>query len=277
MRTSTDICTRILPQKKWQFPSFIEIWKERELWLLMMLYSIKSKYRQTTVGILWALINPLTSVVIFTFIFSGLAKIDTGKVPYPLFSLAALLLWQYFQFLISESTNSLVRSSNILSKVYVPRLIILLVSVGPGALNFFIGTSLLIGMLVYFGHAPSIGIIASIYFFALATLLALACGLWLSVINVTYRDVGLVVPTLMQILFYATPIVYPSSMVPSEYQWLYWLNPLAVIVEGFRAGIVDQPLPDAIYFVTSAICVALILLPGLLIFNRLSQNMVDRF
>lgn len=266
-----------MPQKRLEFPSLGEVWQARELLLLMMLYSIKSKYRQTTIGVLWAIIHPLISVVVFTFIFSGLAKIQTGDIPYPLFALAALLPWQYFNFIINETTNSLVRGSHILSKVYIPRLIILLVSVGPGALNFAIGSLLLIVMLIYFGHIPLLAAFGAIYFFMLGTLLALACGLWLSVINATYRDVSLIVPVLMQVLFYSTPIVYPVNMVPEFLQPFYWLNPLCVIIEGFRASILGQSLPEALYIVTSLVITLLILLPGLLVFNRLSQTMVDRF
>ncbi len=277
MSTASSIRTEIVPQKKLQFPSLMEVWRERELLLLMMLYSIKSKYRQTTIGILWALINPIVSVVVFTFIFSGLAKIDTGDIPYPLFSLAALLPWQYFQFLINETTHSMIRGSHILSKVYVPRLIIILVSVGPGMLNFAIGSLLLVAMLIYFGHMPPLAFFASFYFFALGTVLALACGLWLSVINVTYRDISMIVPMLLQVLLYATPVVYPADMVPEQYRFLYWLNPLSVIIEGFRASILGQPLPETLYLFTSAAITLLVLLPGLLVFNRLAQTTADRF
>jgi lipopolysaccharide transport system permease protein len=277
MSAQPHIRTEIVPQRKLEFPSLLEVWKERELLMLLMLYSIKSKYRQTTIGVLWALVNPLISVGVFTFIFSGLAKIDTGDIPYPLFSLAALLPWQYFQFLINETTQSMLRGSHILSKVYVPRLTILLVSIGPGVLNFAIGSVLLVGMLIYFGYMPSLTLLAAVYFFGLGTLFAIACGLWLSVINVTYRDVTLIVPVIMQVLFYATPIVYPADMVPEKFQALYWLNPLSVIIEGFRASILGQPFPETIYLFTSAAIVALVLLPGLVVFNRLSQTMADRF
>lgn len=277
MSDTSQIKTRIMPQKRLQFPSLMEVWRERELLWLMMLYSIKSKYRQTTIGVVWAIIQPLISVVVFTFIFSGMAKVKTGDTPYPLFALAALLPWQYFNFIILETTASLVRGSHILTKVYVPRLIILLVSVGPGVLNFAIGSLLLVAMLIYFGHMPDLGIFAAIYFFGLGTLFALACGLWLSVINVTYRDVSLIVPVFMQVLFYSTPIVYPADMVPEFLQPFYWLNPLTVIIEGFRASILGQPLPETLYLLTSLGVIALVLLPGLLVFNRLSQTMADRF
>lgn len=269
--------TVITPDNYLSLPDFKEFWEKRELLYVLISMSIRSKYRQRALGFLWAIIHPLIYLVLFTVIFGGMANIKTGEQPYPLFALAALLPWQYFTRLVTEITSSLVSGIGVISKIYVPRLTMLLVPCGGAFLDFIIGMILLAALLVFYGTVPSLATLATFpIFFFLSTLLAISIGLWVSVINVTFRDVGTVMPVLMQVLFYATPIVYPIEMVPDRFKDFYEMSPLTVIIQGFRYSFLGGDMPDILDIIMCAVLILLIMVPGLFFFNKLSQTMVDR-
>jgi lipopolysaccharide transport system permease protein len=278
-RKSTKISiTKINPEKKVAFPSLIEVWNKRELLMVMSRSAIKGRYRQSLLGVAWGILNPLVNMLVFTMIFSRLARVSTGETPYELFVIAALLPWQFFSRVTLDSTNSLVLSSSIISKVYIPSVIVLLAPIGPALVDFFVGILVLVGMFIYYGYSPDIiSIIVMLPFYLiLSAMLAIAIGLWISVINVTFRDVSVVLPVLMQVWFFLSPIVYPVSMVPPQYQIIYSLNPIYVIAEGFRSIFLGTTPPDLWHIVITILITMSIALPGLVVFNKLSRNMVDK-
>jgi len=223
----------------------------------------------------WAIIQPFLSMVVFSLFFGRLAKIPSDGVPYPIFSYAALLPWQYFSTAMSSSTNSLVGSSALLTKVYFPRLVIPLASVLPAAVDFAIAFLVLLGMMAYYGIAPTWNVLWLPLFLLLALVTALGMGLWLSAMAVKYRDFRYAVPFLVQFWMFASPVTYPSSLVPSQWRPFYGINPMAGVIEGFRWALLDTDTAPGPMLVASVAVALLLLISGAFYFRRMEKTFAD--
>src|SRR6266850_2015032 len=218
-----------------------ELWEYRELLYFLMWRDIKVRYKQTILGAAWAIIQPLVTMLIFTYFFGKLARVPTDGVPYPIFFYTGLLLWTFFSNGVTNGANSLIGNSNLITKVYFPRLIIPSAAVGAGLLDFAIASLLLIGLLIYYGFSPAWEYLMILPLIVLTTLFSLGVGIWFSALNVRYRDVRYALPFLIQVWFFVSPIIYPSSLVPEEWRWVLSLNPLTGLVESFRASLFGRP------------------------------------
>jgi lipopolysaccharide transport system permease protein len=251
------------------------VWHYRELLYFLIWRDIKVRYKQTVIGAGWAILQPLLTMVIFSVVFGSFAKIPSDGLPYPIFAYTALLPWTYFAQAIGRSGVSLVGSANLISKVYFPRLIVPLSAAVAPLVDFAIAFVILLGMMAWFGIEPSWGVLALPLFLLIALATALAVGLWLSALNVRYRDVGYTIPFLIQIWMYASPVVYPVSLVPEKWRLLYSLNPMAGVIEGFRWAVLNKELPDFEVMAASAIIVMILLLGGLIYFRRMERTFAD--
>jgi lipopolysaccharide transport system permease protein len=232
----------IEPSRSWAGLDFPNLWSHRELLYFLIWRDIKVRYKQTVLGAAWAVIQPLVTMIIFTYFFGKLARVPTEGVPYPIFFYTGLLIWAFFSNGVVNGANSLVGNTNLIRKVYFPRLIIPSAAVLAGLLDFGIASTLLIGMLIYYGFELTWGYLMLPVLVGLATLLALGCGIWLSALNVKYRDVRYALAFVIQVWMFVSPIIYPSSLVPEEWRWAMVLNPVTGIVEGLRASLFGHPL-----------------------------------
>jgi len=246
-----------------------------ELLYFLAWRDIKVRYKQTAIGAGWAILQPLTTMVIFTAVFGRLASIPSDGVPYPVFAFAGLLPWTYFAAALSRSGNSLVSNGNLITKVYFPRLLIPLSAVLSPLVDFIITLGLLALLMMWYGILPTVAILTLPAFVLLAAASALALSLWLSALCVRYRDVGVVIPFLVQIGMYVSPVAYPSSLVPERWRLLYSVNPLAVVIDGFRWALLGTKPPDPFGLALSCALVAVILYGGLLYFNRVERVFAD--
>jgi homopolymeric O-antigen transport system permease protein len=233
----------IEPRKRWTALNLRDLWACRELLYFLVWRDIKVRYKQTVLGAAWAIIQPLVTMLIFTYFFGKLARVPTDGVPYPIFFYTGLLLWTFFSNGVTNGANSLIGNSNLITKVYFPRLIIPSAAVGAGLLDFAIASVLLIGLLIYYGFSAAWSYLMVLPLIVLTTLFALGVGIWLSALNVKYRDVRYALPFTIQIWMFLSPIIYPSSLVPQEWRWVLSLNPLTGLVESFRASLFGRPLP----------------------------------
>jgi lipopolysaccharide transport system permease protein len=263
------------PVGRWVPLDLRELWDYRDLLFIFTWRDIKVRYKQTVLGAAWALIQPLLMVVVFTVIFQKLAKIPSDGVPYPLFALAALLPWQLFARSLTECSNSLLASAHLLTKVYFPRLIIPMVSIASGLVDFVIALALLAALLVAYGAAVPLQVLTLPLFAALAVATALGFGLWFAALNIKYRDVRHVVPFVIQLWMYASPIVYPASLVPQKWRSLYALNPMVGVAEGFRWALFDRGSLDVGMLAISSGIVALTLISGIYYFRRMEHSFAD--
>ena len=269
------IHTVIEPPKGWAPLALGELWKFRELLFFLTWRDIKVRYKQTALGAAWAILQPILTMIVFSVIFGGLAKLPSEGIPYPIFTFTALLPWQLFAFALTESSNSLVGSQNLVSKVYFPRLVVPFSSVLAGVLDFAIAFVVLMGMMAFFHIRLTPLALLLPLFLMLALASALAVGLWLSALNVKYRDIRYVVPFLTQFWMYATPIAYSSSLIPEKWRWLYSLNPMTGVVEGFRLAILGKSSLDLFSLGISAGMVVVLLIGGLYYFKRMESSFAD--
>lgn len=265
----------IEPPKGWSSLELSELWKYHELLLFLTWRDIKVRYKQTMLGAAWAILQPVLTMIVFSIIFGGLAKLPSDGIPYPIFTFTALLPWQLFAYALSQSSNSLVGSQNLISKVYFPRLVVPFSSVLAGVVDFAIAFLVLVGMMAFYGIGLTPAALLLPLFVLLALASALAVGLWLSALNVQYRDIRYVVPFLTQFWMYATPIAYSSSLIPENWRWLYSLNPMTGVVEGFRWVILGKSSLDVLSLGISACVVVLLLVGGLYYFKRMEANFAD--
>ncbi len=270
----TDFLLVIEPKRGWQWLNLREIWPYRELLYFLAWRDIKVKYKQTVLGAAWAILQPLLAMVVFTLFFGKLANMPSDGVPYAVFSYCALVPWTYFANALSASGNSLVGSANLITKVYFPRLIVPGASVLAGVLDFGIALLVLLGMMLYYGIAPGWGILLLPGLLLLTMGTALGVGAWLSALNVEYRDVRYAMPFMIQLWLFASPIVYPLSLVPERYRWLVALNPMAGIIEGFRAALLGRPFQWVPLGMAAALCF-LLLLTGTFYFRRVEKTFAD--
>ena len=267
--------TVIEPPRGWLSLNLAELWRYRDLFTLLVWRDFSSRYRQSLLGIGWAVVRPVFSVVVFTVIFGRIAKLPSDGIPYPLFSFAAMMPWLYFSGALAGATNSVVTGSALLTKVYFPRLILPLATVTTGLVDLAIQFVLLVGLMLWYGVVPSWAILLAPLFIAECTLVSLALGLWLTALNVKYRDIGHLVPFMTQIWMYLTPIVYATSMVPERWRAVYALNPMVGVIEGFRWAMLGQSAPDWTMLAVSFSVVLVLFVGGLYYFNRVERTFAD--
>jgi lipopolysaccharide transport system permease protein len=246
-----------------------------ELLYFLVWRDIKVRYKQTAIGSGWAVLQPMMTMLIFTAVFSGLANVPSDGMPYPLFAYTGLLPWTYFAAAMTRSGNSLVSNSNLITKVYFPRLIIPLSAILSPLVDVGIAAILLVAMMLWFQVAPTPAIVLIPFFLLLCGLTAFAVSLWLSALCVRYRDVSVVIPFLVQIWMYASPVAYPASLVPERWRALYAINPMVGVIEGFRWGFLGTRSPDALLVGISVVMVAVLMCGGLLYFNRVQRVFAD--
>ncbi|HEX8141818.1 MAG TPA: ABC transporter permease [Pyrinomonadaceae bacterium] len=265
----------ISPPSGWASIELRELWEYRELLYFLTWRDIKVRYKQTALGAMWAIIQPFFMMVVFSLFFGKLGGIPSDGIPYPVFVYCALLPWQLFAHALSESSNSLISNQNLITKVYFPRLVVPLSAVLGGLVDFAIAFVILLAMMAYYGIAPTVMILTLPLFLLLAVATALGVGLWLSALNVQYRDVRYTIGFLTQFWLFATPVAYPSSLVPERWRWLYGLNPMAGVVEGFRWALLGKAVAPGPLLVVSVVVVVLIFVSGLYYFRRMEETFAD--
>ena len=265
----------IKPKKGWQVIDFKELKQYRDLFYFLVVRDIKVKYKQTVLGGLWAIIQPFFAMVVFTLFFGKLAKMPSDGIPYPIFNYTAMVAWTYFATSIGSSGGSLIANTNLISKVYFPRLIIPLSSVLAGLLDFSIAFVVLIGMMFYFHIYPTIMILLVPFLVMLMMLTASGVGMALAALNAKYRDIRYTIPFLIQLWMFASPIVYPASLVPGKYRLLYALNPMVGIIEGFRSALLGTvAFPIQMILVSMAVSIILFTF-GLFYFKQMERYFAD--
>ena len=276
MRSTTlNNVTRIEPDRGWSFVNLKELWAYQDLIYLLVWREIKGRYRQMALGPLWIVIQPLMSIVVFSLVFGRLAQIPSEGVPYPIFAYTALLPWQLFSTAVSKSASSLVANMNIISKVYFPRMVVPIASVFTGVVDFGMSFGILLGMMLFSGTSPTLAVVLLPLYLLLAIAVALGVGLWLASLSVRFRDVSFAITYLVQLWFYATPVVYPSSLVPARWLLLYRLNPMTEVIDGFRWALLSRGhAPDAVtVFVVLEVLV--LVMTGAIVFRRTEGSIVD--
>jgi lipopolysaccharide transport system permease protein len=263
------------PPKSWASIGARELWDYRELLYFLTWRDVKVRYKQTALGAAWAIIQPFFMMVVFSLFFGKLAGIPSDGIPYPVFAFCGLLPWQLFAHALTESSNSLVGNQNLITKVYFPRLVVPIAAVLGGLVDFAIAFVILLAMMLYFGIVPGWQIATLPGFILLAVVTALSVGLWLSALNVQYRDVRYTINFLVQLWLFATPVAYPSSLIPHQWRWLYGLNPMAGVVEGFRWALLGKTEAPGALLVVSIAVVILLLIGGLYYFRRMEQEFAD--
>lgn len=266
--------TVIRPPSGWRMLDWRELWAYRELLWVLTTRDIKVRYKQTVLGAAWAIIRPFLTMVIFSVVFGTLAQMPSDGYPYPVFVYAALLPWTFFSAAISSSGQSLVGSAQLVSKVYFPRLIIPLSSVGAGLVDLLISTAILLLMMLWYGVGLSLNLLAAPLLLLFVIFAALGVGTLLSALTVAYRDFTHLTPFLVQIWMYITPVIFPVSLVPEKWQWLLYLNPMTGLVEGFRAAFLGKPFDVAGLGLSFAIAV-LIFIAGVAYFEKVERRFAD--
>jgi lipopolysaccharide transport system permease protein len=265
----------IRPSSGWQLFDWRELWHYRDLLYFLVWRDIKTRYAQSVLGVGWAVIQPVFSMIVFTIVFGGLARVSSDGVPYAIFSYVALVPWTYFANSLTDSTGSLVKSASMISKVYFPRLVLPLAAVLGKLVDFSIALLLLFGLMVWFQQVPTIWALALPLLIVLMMLTAAGIGMWLTALAVQYRDVSYGMSFGVQLLMYAAPVVYPASLIPAQYRLIYALNPMAGIIEGFRSALLaTNPMPWDLLAVGSVTAVVLFV-SGILYFSRMEQFFAD--
>jgi len=266
---------RIEPSHGWVSLRLHELWEYRELLYFLIWRDIKVRYKQTLLGATWAIIQPFFTMVIFSLFFGRLAAIPSDGVPYPIFSFAALVPWTFFANGLTQASNSLVGSAQLIKKIYFPRLLVPIASVASGVIDFLLAFVVLLGMMIHYGVVPTANVVWLPPLLALALVTSLGVGLWFSAMNVMYRDVRYVVPFLVQIWLFCTPIAYPSSLIPERWRPLYGLNPMVGVVEGFRWALLGtDTAPGPVVAVSSMVALA-ILVGGAYFSRRMERTFAD--
>jgi lipopolysaccharide transport system permease protein len=265
----------IRPSRGWVSLKLGELWEYRELLYFLIWRDVKVRYKQTVLGAAWAIIQPFFTMVVFSIFFGRLAKIPSDGIPYPIFSYAALVPWTFFANGLTQSSNSLVGSANLITKVYFPRLTIPIATVLSGVVDFVIAFVVLLGMMVYYGLLPTLNVVWLPLFLLLALATSLGVGLWLSALNVEYRDVRYVVPFLTQFWLFATPIAYPSSLLSEPWRTIYGLNPMVGVVEGFRWALLGTATAPGPVVAVSSLAALILLVGGAFYFRRMEKTFAD--
>lgn len=265
----------IRPSQGWSALNLRDLWRYRELVFFLTWRDISVRYKQTVLGAAWAIIQPFFTMVVFSVFFGRLGKVPSDGIPYPLFAYCALLPWQLFAFSLTEASNSLVANERLITKVYFPRLAIPLSATLAGLVDFAIAFVVLLGMLIFYGIRPTAAICFLPLFVLLAIVTALGVGLWLSALNVQYRDVRYTIPFLTQVWLFSTPVAYPSSLIPEPWRALYGLNPMAGVVEGFRWALLGTGNAPGPLLVVSVLAALTVLVSGMFYFRRMERTFAD--
>ena len=273
--TDDSPVVNIEPSKAWVSLRLGELWEYRELVYFLTWRDIKVRYKQTVLGAAWAIIQPLFSMLIFSLFFGRLAKIPSDGIPYPLFSFAALVPWTFFANGLNQSSNSLVASANLIKKVYFPRLTIPVAAVLAGVVDFALAFIVLLGMIALYGVAPTINMLWTPLFLLLALVTSLGVGLWLSALNVQYRDVRYIVPFVTQVWMFSTPIAYPASLLSEPWRTIYGFNPMVGVVEGFRWALLGTNTAPGATIAVSSLAALMILVSGAFYFRHMEKTFAD--
>ena len=278
IKTDSDRFTeRVIRRKSgWISLNLREILEFGDLLYFLVWRDIKVRYKQTALGVLWVILQPLLAMILFTIIFGKLARVPSDGIPYPLFVYSGLLLWNFFSAALNNSGNSLIANSNLISKVYFPRLIIPASATLSGIPDFLISSVIFMGICIFYNATPQVaGIILIPFLLFLVIMVAIGCGLWLSALNVEYRDFQYVIPFLLQIWMFATPVIYPSTLFPEKYRWLLALNPMCGIIEAFRAISIGHQQIKWELLGISIVISSLIFVSGLLYFKKVERSFAD--
>jgi lipopolysaccharide transport system permease protein len=269
--------TDIVPSKGWVSLRLHELWEFRELLYFLTWRDIKVRYKQTVLGAAWAILQPFMTMVVFSLFLGRLAHISSGSsnIPYPIFSYAGLVPWTFFAYGLAQSSNSLVGNAQLIKKVFFPRLVVPIASILSGLVDFTLAFIVLLGMILVFGIAPTINVIFLPFFLLLAFITALGVGLWLSALNVEYRDVQYMVPFLVQFWMFISPVAYPSSLLSGPWRTLYGLNPMVGVLDGFRWALLGSTGAPGPMIGLSIIVAILILISGAFYFRRMERNFAD--
>jgi lipopolysaccharide transport system permease protein len=267
--------TVIKPSRGWVPLHLAELWEYRELFYFLAWRDVKVKYKQTALGAAWAILQPFTTMVVFSLFFGNLAGVPSDGVPYPIFAFAALVPWTFFATAVAQAGNSLVDQEHVLSKIYVPRLIVPAAAILACFVDLAIAFVVLLGLMVYYGIAPPIEVLFLPLFVLLAAVTALAASLWLSALNVVYRDVRFTLPFLLQLWLFISPVAYPSSIVPEPWRTVYGLNPMAGVVDGFRWALLGETSAPGPMLAVSVAAVIVLLIGGLIYFRRMERSFAD--
>jgi homopolymeric O-antigen transport system permease protein len=272
----TALVTRIAPPRGWFELRLREVWEYRELLYFFVWRDVKVRYKQTVIGVAWVILQPLMTMGVFTIIFGRFAKLPSSGLPYPVFYFAALVPWAYFAQALSNCTNIVVANQHVITKVYFPRLILPMAAVCSGVVDLAIGFVVMIILTLSFGIHPPLTVVLLPGFMILAVLTALGVGLWTSALNALYRDVASIIPFVVQFWMFASPVVYPSSLVQARWRWLYGLNPMAGVIDGFRWALTGHGSAPGPQMAVSAAVVLVVLVGGLLFFQRVEGTVADR-
>ena len=265
----------IVPSSRWRLSDVRDVWTYRELLYFLAWKDLKLRYKQTVLGAGWALLQPFATMVVFTVFFGRLGGLPSDGLPYPVFTYAALLPWMLFAYVLTQSSQSIVVHQDLVTKVYFPRLLIVLAPLGVGLVDFGIAFTLLLAMMLWYGLPPGPAVLAVPLFVALAAMAAVAVGLWLAAANVRYRDVRHALPFFTSLWLLASPVAYPASLVPEHWRWLYGLNPMAGVIEGFRWALLGgRGVPLSLVAASSTVTLIL-LVGGLAYFARVERTFAD--
>ena len=274
MRNSSSFVV-IEPSKSWFDLKPKALWDHRELLYFLAWRDLKARYAQTVMGLAWAVVQPLFMMVVFTIIFDKIARFPSDGIPYLLFAYAALVPWTFFAKSLDRSGSSVVTQSNLITKIYFPRLIIPLSATLGGLLDFAIAFLLLVAMMIWFGVLPTWKLVVVPFYLLLTIMASLAVSLWFSALFVKYRDIAALIPLMTQVWMFACPIVYPISMIPQEWQRLYSINPMVGVIGGFRWALLGTPAPDPAVLALNVLTIAVFLLLGMAYFNRMANTFAD--
>jgi len=267
---------RIEPPRGWFHLRLKELWEYRELLYFFVWRDVKIRYKQTAIGVAWVILQPLLTMLVFTLFFGKLAKLPSQGLPYQVFYFAAVVPWMYFSYALINATNIVVENQRVITKVFFPRLLLPFSAVLSGLVDFSIGFVVLLVFTLSYGIRPGPAALLLPLFLLLAILTALGVGLWLSALNALYRDVKYLIPFLTQFWMLASPVAYPSSMVPERYRWIYGLNPMAGVIEGFRWSLTGHGQAPSSVLIASSAMVGLLVFGGLIFFNRMEGSIADR-
>jgi lipopolysaccharide transport system permease protein len=269
---------RIRPRSGWQAIDFRELWRYRELLWLLGLRDVQVRYKQTLLGVAWAIIQPLFTMLVFSVFFGylgGMGGRIVEGIPYPVYTFCALLPWQLFAFALAQGSNSVVASRALITKIYFPRLLIPMAPLLCGLLDFAISLGLMVLLMAWYGIVPGWTVLTLPFFVLLALACSLAVSLWLSALNARYRDIQYTLTFLTQVWLFATPVAYPSSIVPERWRWLVGLNPMAGVIDGFRWSLLGSAGPPGPMLLVSVAIVGLMLAGGLFFFRRMEKTFAD--
>lgn len=268
--------TVIAPSSGWMNLNLRELWAYRELLYFFVWRDLKVRYKQTVIGIAWVVIQPFLNMLVFSLFFGRLAKMPSEGLPYPIFYYSGLFPWTYFASALANATNTVVEHRSVITKVYFPRALLPCSAVVSGLVDLAIAFPMLMAMVFYYRIRPTLAVFVLPLFLLLAVATALAIGLWLSALNAIYRDVRYAMPFFVQFWLFASPVAYPSSLVPEEWRWLYGLNPMAGVIEGFRWALTGHGQPPGPLLLASTCAVLFLLIGGLIHFQKMEGTIADR-